>query len=245
MIVQDNSLKIFSSSKINGRVFFAGFATKEIGDARQISNILTFVNSIGLGYKQIIILEQIHSVNIETTARNSSERINKIEETDGIITQDSDVILTIRTADCVPIIFADKKNKIAGISHQGWRGSLKRMVQKMIQEMINSGSSKDDIHIAIGPAINECCYNIDEDRYYAFLEEFDGYSKKIFRFRGGAFHLSLPYLNYLLIRDMGIKKENIDFFPFCTSCDQKRFFSFRKNKKADYGEMLSFITILL
>ncbi len=243
MIIQDDIQKIFYSPKINNHAFFSGFCTRNVGDARQISNILNFFSQGNLFQKQIIIPEQIHSINIEVIGKSGNERIRKIEETDGLLTQDTNVILTIKTADCVPIAFADKKKKIVGISHQGWRGSLKRMAQKMIEQMTSLGSKKEDIHIVIGPAINNCCYDIDEDRYYSFLEEFDGYSSRIFHFRAGKYHLSLPYLNYLLIRDTGISKENIDFFPFCTACDKDRFFSFRRNDKQTYGEMLSFITI--
>ena len=48
-------------------------------------------------------------------------------------------------------------------------------------------------------------------------------------------------LNFLLLKDVGIKSENIDFFPFCTSCDKDRFFSYRRDKEKEYGEMVSFI----
>ena len=242
MIKYDDNLKIFSSSLINDNSFFSGFGTKLVGDGRKLENILNFFSSNNLTYKKLVIPEQIHSVNIEVFELKIKENLEKISETDGVITKEPGVVLTVVTADCSPIIFSDKKNSIIGISHQGWRGSVKRMVQKMVKKMIEVGGNSESIKVAIGPSIGECCYNINEERYYEFREEFDGYSDKIFHLRGGKRHLNLALLNYLLLLEKGIKKENIDYFPFCTKCDKNRFFSFRRDKKGkQYGEMFSLI----
>ncbi len=241
MLKYDSNLKIFFSDKINNSRFFSGFGTKQIGDATNIANILNYFSSIGLKYKKLIILEQIHSVNLVFVAGDWDKRIEKIEETDGVITKESDVILTVRTADCAPIIFCDKNKGIIGISHNGWRGSLKRFVQKMVEKMVEYGAKKKDLVVVIGPSIGSCCYDIDLDRYFDFMEEFNGYADKIFQIRHGKKYVSLSRLNYLLLLDAGIPAENIDFFPFCTSCDKTRFFSFRRDAKKNYGEMLSFI----
>ena len=122
----------------------------------------------------MVIPEQIHSVNIEVFESKSKENLEKISETDGVITKEKGVVLTVVTADCSPLVFGDKTNGIVGISHQGWRGSVKRMAQKMLDRMIKIGASIETIKVAIGPSIGECCYDVDEDRYYEFREEVDG-----------------------------------------------------------------------
>ena len=243
MIIFNSDLKSYSSSKIDNRIFISGFTTRETGDARKISTLLNFFSDINLVYKQIVILEQIHSVNVSLYEKQSEEKLVKIDETDGVITKEKGVILTVRTADCVPMIFSDKKNSIIGISHQGWRGGLKRMAQKMAQKMIEIGAEKSYLTVAIGPSIGDCCYDVDDDRYYSFLEEFNGFSDKIFHMHGGKRHVNLSLLNFLLLVESGIKAKNIDFFPFCTKCYHQRFFSYRRDNKNDYGEMLSFIAI--
>ena len=245
MITYDSNLKIFTSSLISDNRFFAGFGTKENGDARHLENILNFFNYNNINYKKIIIPEQIHSTNILIFKSQDNEKINKIEETDGLITEDSGVVLTVITGDCCPLIFTDKISGIIGIAHLGWRGSMRRMVQKMIDKMVSAGAKTDFIRVALGPSIGECCYDIEDDRYYEFVEEFDGFSEKIFHRRQGKLHLNLTLLNYLLLLEKGVKKENIDHFPFCTHCDKKRFFSFRRDKKQNYGEMFSFIMMPL
>jgi len=241
MIIYDSDLKTFYSTLISDNNYVSGFGTKDLGDARYVENIVNYFSGSYISYKKIVTLEQIHSVNIAVFTPLVTDQLEKINETDGVITKESQTILTVKTGDCIPIVFVDKKNKVIGISHQGWRGSVKRMAQKMIERMIEAGSLKKEIVVAIGPSIGDCCYNIEEDRYYSFLEEFDGYSAKIFHRRGGKLHLNLPLLNYLLLIEAGIEKKNIDFFPFCTRCDKHRFFSFRRDKKQDYGEMISFV----
>ncbi len=243
MLIYDQKLKIFYSNKINDSRYFAGFGTRSLGDARKIANIFNFFSKTNTSYKTLVLPEQIHSTNIALLKEKITETFKKIEEVDGLITVESKMILTVKTADCLQIIFADKKKGIIGISHQGWRGSRKRMVENMVKKMIEVGSRKEDILIAFGPSIGSCCYDITKDRYYLFLEEFNGYSDKIFTWRSGKCYLNLPLLNYLLLVNFGIPKENIDFFPFCTKCDHKRFFSFRRerNNNKKYGEMLSFI----
>ncbi len=244
MILYDSDLKIFYSTLINDDNFFSGFGTKDLGDGRNIDTTINFVQKNIPNFKTIVIPEQIHSTNVTVFNSNLIDNVEKITETDGVITDDEKSILTIITADCCPIMFVEKRQGIVGISHQGWRGSVKRLGQKMVKKIIELGGKKENIIVAIGPTIGGCCYDIDDERYFEFLEEFDGYASKIFHRHMGKLHLNLALLNYLQIKELGISEKNIDHFPFCTSCDKKRFFSFRRDKKQDYGEMLSFICII-
>jgi len=241
MITYDPSLKIFTSSLISDESYFSGFGTKELGDGMKIENIVKFLSDNEINYDKLVILGQIHSTNIEYATNFSSDKINKIEDTDGVITDTKKIVLAVRTADCLPIVYVDKNAGIIGISHQGWRGSLKKMTVKMVEKMVYIGAKKEAIKVAIGPGIGLCCYDVDDDRYYDFIQELDGYSEKIFHNFKGRKHLNLTLLNYLLLLSCGIKKENIDFFPFCTSCDSKRFFSFRKSRKKDFEETFSLV----
>lgn len=249
MIVFDHNLKIYYSSLINENSYFAGFSTKTLGDGRSINMVSDFFNRNNIEYKRVVVMEQIHSANIEfysdlLQAEGPLKNSNKnmmISETDGVITQDNNVVLTIQTADCVPAVFTDRNSGTIGIAHLGWRGTLKKLQVKMIDEMIEQGSEIEDIKIAFGPAINDCCYDIRDDLYYSFREEFDQYSDQIFTVRGGKRYLNLTLLNYLLLTDRGIKKNSIDFFPFCTKCDKNKFFSFRREGKNLEGKMFSFV----
>lgn len=241
MIIYDSNLKIFYSTLINDDKYFGGFGTKTLGDGRNVDTIINFAQTNIPDFKTVVIPEQIHSVNVTNFSANLIDNVERVSETDGLITKDLNSVLTVITADCTPIMFVEKKHEIIGISHQGWRGSVKRMAQKMVNKIIEAGGKKENIFVSIGPSIGECCYYIEDDRYYEFLDEFDGYAKKIFHRHQGKLHLNLSLLNYLQIKEIGIPEKNIDHFPFCTHCDKKRFFSFRRDKKEDYGEMMSFI----
>lgn len=241
MIVYDPNQKIFVSTLVNSDRYISGFGTKFLGDARHAERIFQAFKILNISYKTIVIPEQIHSVNITILGDKESGEVEKLTDTDGVITKENDVMLTVVTGDCVPIVYCDKKAGVIGISHQGWRGSLKKMVQKMVKKMLDVGCRKEDIFVAIGPSIGVCCYDVNDERYYTFLSELDGYSEKIFFSYHGKRHLNMPFLNYLLLLESGIPKKNIDYFPFCTKCDFERFFSFRRDEKKDYGEMLSFI----
>lgn len=242
MIIYDPELKIFQSSLIDEATYFAGFGTKETGDGIQITNLLSFFKLHSIFFHKIVTMDQIHSANIGYSASHEPGLIEKIEDVDGVLTHRNETALVVRTADCLPIIFADQKIGLIGISHQGWRGSLKKLQVKMVEDFVEHGSKKENIVAVLGPSINDCCYDIDDDRYYEFLEEFDIYAKSIFHMKKGRWHLNLARLNYLLLKDSGIPEQNIDHFPFCTRCDSERFFSYRGGKiKHNIPEMFSLV----
>ncbi|MBI3619639.1 peptidoglycan editing factor PgeF [Candidatus Roizmanbacteria bacterium] len=231
----------FSSSLINGGSVFSAFSTRALGDGRSHFTITSFLKKAAISYRLLVKPEQVHSANITLITAFEYPALAKPEETDGVITNLAQVVLAVVTADCVPLLFYDKKNGVIGASHQGWRGSLKRLPQKMVDGMLSLGAEKKEICAAIGPAINDCCYDIDENRYISFMEEFESFERQIFHTRKGTRHLSLARLNFLLLTQSGLAPANIDFFPFCTSCDSERFFSYRRDSKRNYGEMFSLI----
>ncbi len=242
MFLYDSNLKTYYSNLINDDHYLSGFGTKSLGDGRQYGVIENFLIRNKIPFKKVIIPDQIHSVNIEIINKDVDKI--RIEDTDGLITQEGGIVLTAVTADCLPMVMVDKKIGLIGISHQGWRGSIKKMAQKMVEKALSLGSKIEDLKVALGPSVGQCCYDVDDDRYFQFKSEFDGYSEKIFHRQAGRWHLNLVLLNFLLLQEIGLKKEQIDYFPFCTTCDQKKFFSFRKYKKSknyQYGEMLNFI----
>lgn len=241
MIFFDEKLGIFRSSKLNDS-FFGGFTTSTFGDARNRNLLKQYLDTHGISYQTIAIPKQIHSVHVETVdEKNAAQPTSFFNETDGLVTKQKKIVLSVITADCVPILFADKKNKIIAAGHLGWRGTLHGLQKNIINAMIAEGSKKENIVAVIGPSINECCYLVDLDRYTAFMDEFERFSEDAIHNRSGIYHLNLSRLNYLLLVEAGLSPSHIDFFPFCTKCDKKRFFSYRRDNKKNYGEMASFI----
>ncbi len=242
MITYDSVSKYFTSTLLSSENVFAAFATRAQGDGKhRFENIFSFLKSNDINYKKVVMMEQIHSVNVVFYRSKGGSDFVKLEDTDGVITDENNLALTTVTADCLPILYKDDTTGLIAASHQGWRGSLKRMPQKIVHGLLSRGAKLSSIKVSLGPAIGECCYDIDEDRYWEFRQEFDGYSDKIFHHHRGKLHLNLTYLNYLLLKEIGIVEMNIDHFPFCTKCDSARFFSYRKEKQQLQGEMFSLI----
>jgi len=239
MLYYNDLLQIFFSDTLAPGVV-CGFASKAAGNGTNIDQTLNFFNKQKINFTHAVFLNQIHSANVQVI-HEPLERISVFSETDGAITNLLNTVLIVRTADCLPIAYADPESGFVGISHNGWRGTIKRISLKIIDLLKNRGVQIKNLKVIIGPGINQCCYEISEDRYYAFLEEFNGYAKKIFYLYKRKIHLNLLKLNYLLLLEAGLIPSQIDYFPFCTACDEERFFSFRRQSPASKGEMFNYI----
>ncbi len=163
--------------------------------------------------KRILKPEQTHSDNIEfVDARNEYPNCDAL-----ILTNTNDAI-SLKFADCTPLIFYDKKQKITAISHAGWRGTAQKIGVKTIKKM---NSNPQDIIALIGPAISICCYEVSEevrDTLLATVNSQDG----LFKNR----NVDLKKINARQLKEFGI--DNIDICPFCTSCNNDLFYSYRK-----------------
>jgi YfiH family protein len=193
-----------------------------------------------LKQQTIVRLNQIHSTNIQTIAVEQKEKLSIIKHCDGVVTSLPRTLLTILTADCVPLLLVDKRLGIIGASHQGWKGIVGRMAHCMVQEMELKGATRRGIYAAIGPCIGMCCYEVSGERVQMYEEEFKNHIDKILNRVGSKIYLNLLAANYYTLKEAGIDEKNIDFFPFCTSCDEKRFYSYRRDGEIK-GEMVSYI----
>lgn len=239
MITFDEDSDIFSSSKIRSAHFFSGFGTKVLGDAQNVDLIVDFFKKNGVSDHTIVIPKQVHSTQISIVKR-SGNQVDYIEASDGLISEDENVILVVKTADCLPVIFADSVRGLYGISHQGWKGTLDGMAVHMVDKMVELGSKKEDIIVAIGPSVNSCCYDILGDRFELFKNKYPSFFSEIIEVRESKMYLNIQKANYLQVRKAGILKENIDYKPTCTQCDGKRFFS-RRRDGVKYANMFNFV----
>ncbi len=240
MIRFDEDKEAFLATSLNDESIFSAFGTKKIDSSDDNENLKKLCELVGLKYQSIYRPVQTHSSEIQIVYIDNV----KSQESDGVITQESGILLAVKTADCVPIIFADKIKGIIGISHQGWKGTLNQLAVKMSKKMVEAGSKKEDINIAIGPAIGLCCFEVKNDVYSQFQKIYPQFIEKICNKVEEKYFLNLSKLNYLLLMDFGVSKEKIEFFPFCTFCDKMRFHSYRRDYYRNpslFGQQLSFI----
>ncbi len=171
---------------------------------------------------------------------------------DGLITSVPRLLLAVLTADCIPVILVDTKSRAVGVFHAGWRGTVKRIVEKGVGQMnLCFGSQPRDIKAAIGPGIRNCCYTVGEEVRTQFESQF-AYADKLFhevsesdpvrekypllfltaRAPGHSelpknIFLDLVEANRRQLLDAGVSPRNIDSSPLCTSCHVDRLFSHR------------------
>ena len=170
-----------------------------------------------LGINSVISPIQTHSDNIEIVDENFD-----YPNTDGLILKRNDVAINLKFADCTPLIIYDKKNNIVAISHAGWRGTAQKIGVKTVEKMQNSfETSINDIIVVIGPAISLCCYEVSEDvknQLLSTVKNQEGLYKNN--------NVDLKSINARQFEEIGITQ--IDICPYCTSCNNDLFYSYRK-----------------
>ncbi|HUK32037.1 MAG TPA: peptidoglycan editing factor PgeF [Candidatus Acidoferrum sp.] len=133
------------------------------------SNRKRFLDALGAGKLDLAVLRQIHSDVIHTVERSLATPL----QGDALISNSPGIILGVQTADCVPILLADTRNRAVAAIHAGWRGTLSRIAAKTIGRMqMEFGARPADIVAAIGPAIHRCSYEVGPEVAQAFAGQF-------------------------------------------------------------------------
>ena len=150
-------------------------------------------------------------------------------EADALITNKPGILLSVRTADCVPIFILDKENKAIGLIHAGWKSSIAQIVKKTVQKMKDCyGTDPANCLIGIGPAIGPCCYEVGEE-VISKLNTLKRWESFAARTSSAKWYLDLKLLNKELLLEEGIKEENISISHLCTSCRPDLFYSYRRD----------------
>lgn len=191
------------------------FTTRE-SSLNSERNLELTANYLGVGVSELVSPTQVHGENIEFAEVGKS----LYPGTDSLILTNKEQGIYLRFADCVPVVIYDKARNIGAIAHAGWRGTVSKIVPKTIIKM---GSVYSDVRIVIGPAIGACCYSVGEE----VLDGVSGTVRDISGlFRGG--HVDLKLANARQAVELGVSEDNIDICPYCTSCRNDMFYSYRK-----------------
>ncbi|MDI6602386.1 MAG: peptidoglycan editing factor PgeF [Thermoanaerobacteraceae bacterium] len=155
----------------------------------------------------------------------------KIYDTDALITNERELPLVTYYADCVPLYFFDPVNEAIGLAHAGWRGTMMRIGPKVVNRMVEEfGTNPNELLVAIGPSIGLCCYEVGQEVYDLFLNEFKKYKNWFTVKNNGRYSLDLKTCNRFQLEDAGVNLHNIYISNFCTSCNEHHFYSYRRDK---------------
>ena len=164
------------------------------------------------------------------------------QKADILFTNNPDVSLFMRFADCVPLLFHDPKKNVIGISHAGWMGTVKGVAEVSIQAMQDRyGSDPQDIVAGIGPSISVDHYEIGAEVAVQFREKYGTDAEKVLQVRDEKIYLDLWTANALQLQKMGV--EHIQISGLCTACHLKDWYSHRaeKGKTGRFGVLLAMV----
>lgn len=221
-MLQNTILRFNNLSNIKGLIH--GFSTRPFGsmkpdDPESQKSLEFFSKALEINPRHIVKMRQIHSNNVHwVTQKDRGFRIN---EADGLLTQEKNTYLSVLTADCIPIFIYDKQKNYIGTVHAGWKGIYNEIIKASITQLIFYGSNPMDILIAIGPCIRSCCYNITGQRTGLF-------DKKYIYEKNSAYFLDLAKIAKAQLLSVGILSANIEDCNICTFDNNNKFFSFRK-----------------
>ena len=247
-------------SELDGRkilnLSFTEWDTRE----NVLANRRKFQTALGAEKFPLIALKQIHSAIIWPFASAPKEPCKG----DASLTKTAGLLLGVQTADCVPILLVDPKNRAVAAIHAGWRGTLARILEKTVGELhARFGSNPADLLAAIGPSIGPCCYEVGAELVTQFSSQFADSTDYFDEPRTGEepnplqwlnmmppghqpppknVHLDLPKANRSQLLAAGLREKNIFSSGLCTACHPDLFFSYRKQGPRS-GRLLSAIAI--
>jgi YfiH family protein len=267
-LVHAFSTRLGGTSRVHGgNALNLGF-TKQDSRTAVERNRQLFLKELGVvngrAPSPLVSLRQIHSDLIHRIGKVSDQ----ILAGDGLVTDTLGLVIVVQTADCLPIILVDRKRRVVGVLHAGWRGTVKRIAEKGVGEMRKEfGSDPRDIVAAIGPGIQGCCYEVGEEVRRKFEMQF-AYAESLFReikesdpvrekypllflTARAPGHSELPVKLFLdlveanrrQLLDAGVPVKNIDAVGPCTACHPELLFSFRAEKGIT-GRMMAAAGIL-
>lgn len=188
-------------------------------------NLLILLQTIGYKEGQLVQVRQVHSATVVVADRH----MDAVREGDAIITNTPGLLLLMRFADCVPIQFYDPVNRVAGIAHAGWQGTVKEVSYHTVREMEKQfGSIPADLLVGIGPSIGPDHYVIGDDVIEIAEEAFQEKKDAILHKDSDGVKLDLWQANKISLQRAGV--QNIEIAGICTACSTGDWYSHRGEK---------------
>jgi polyphenol oxidase len=210
----------------------AGF--DEDSDKNIFENRRRFLNVFG-GDFQFSSVWQVHGDAVKIVA-NQKDIENTEEKFDALCSNLENLLIGVKTADCVPVLVGDTRTDAYAAIHAGWRGTLQSIVVKTIEKMrVNFGTDSKDLICAIGPAAGCKNYEVGKDVIDEFTKKFSTGGKLFTPTRENHALIDLHTANKEQLLSVGVAETNIFTAPFCTMERLDLFFSYRAEKKL-YGK---------
>lgn len=168
----------------------------------------------------LVLAKQVHSARVVAV---TAPWDGPPPEADALVTDRPGLLIGVVTADCAPVLLADREAGVAGAAHAGWRGAVSGVLENTVQAMVSLGARSERIAAAIGPAIAQASYEVDA----AMRDRFDAQAHRFFA-PGAAGHwqFDLPAFVAARLRAMGVGA--VEDLAEDTYAQAERFYSFRR-----------------
>lgn len=220
-----------------GAFFSANFGDR-VGDAPAAveRNWQLLAQALAVSPVSLASVRQVHGARVRVvTARQRDQVPLVVEEADALVTREQGVVLTIRVADCAPVLLLH--DGVVGAAHAGWRGTALGVVANTVAAMQQLGAGMSATEAFIGPHIRVCCFEVGEEVERAFAHVPGAVSVAP---RTGKAHVDLSVVLRSQLEALGVQR--ISDSGFCTSCDPVRFYSHRRDKGTT-GRHVAFVRL--
>lgn len=264
-LIRDNGLSYLSSPLLEKTGFLAhGFMTRRGGFSKGPFRSLNLSLNVGdqephvreswakmaahfaLNPGSFITVRQVHQDRVLVIEEGGATELSSARGDSGydaLATNRSGLAISIKTADCVPVLLVDTVRKVVGAVHAGWRGTALGVAAKTVETFRRRfGSSPGDISAVLGPAIGPCCYQVDRTVFDAFSG--DDRNRDFFLPAGaGKWQLDLARLNACQLEAAGLARARIHSAGICTACQGGELFFSHRASGGNCGRQLSFIML--
>lgn len=197
--------------------------------------------AMGVQAGDLATVKQVHSADVVTLRGGEDLTAVASTEADAIVTDRSGIAIAVLTADCQPVLLADREAGVIGAAHAGWRGALDGVLEATADAMRALGAG--NIRAVIGPSISQRAYEVGLDFMDEFLAEDPGYDRFFAGGPNGRPMFDLPSFGLSRLRAAGVEAE---WSGHCTYSEPARFFSYRRSTHeghVDYGRLISVIAL--
>lgn len=211
-------------------------------------NYKIFCKTAGFDYETLVSSAQDHNTYVRCVTKKDCGigifRERDMNSVDALITNEAGVTLVTHYADCTPIYFADPERKVIALAHAGWRGTVSKIGEEVVDTMVERyGCEPEDIIAVIGPAIGRCCYEVDTPVYEQFAALTDIKPAHFTECIGaGKFIVDLKEANRRILLSAGLMENHITVCDICTKCNSGLLFSHRASG-GKRGGMAAFMAI--
>lgn len=191
----------------------------------------------------LVTAKQVHGVEVVNV--DTPWDPHDAPEADALVTTRKGIVIAVQTADCVPILLADKKRPLIGAIHAGWQGCIKGIIPKTVCLMKEMGAEPENLSVAVGPCIGLNSYEVSMEFLTPFLVK-DPENRRFFHPANNPGHMMFDIAGYVVaeLESLGIK--DVMATGQDTYADPEQFFSYRRSRhkvEADYGRQLSAIVL--